>query len=129
MKADRTELVNLEKRFWQSMVDEQTDVALGLLTEPSFMVSPHGAMKFDHATYRKMAEQGSSVIKRYELGEMDATFVNDDTAILSYEVRQVLSPRGNSEETEQRMTDTSTWVKLGDSWKCVMHTEAPIAGG
>ena len=125
MKADPGELVNLEKAFWQSMVDERTEVALGLLAEPSFMVSPHGAMKFDHAAYRKMAEHGSSVIKRYELGEMDATFVNDDTAILKYDVKQVLSPRGQSQETEQHMTDTSTWVKIGGAWKCVMHTETP----
>ena len=127
MKADHSELVNLEKTFWQSMVDERTEVALGLLAEPSFMVSPHGAMKFDHAEYRRMAEQGSSVIKRYELGEMDATFVNDATVILSYDVKQVLSKRGQSEETEQHMTDTSTWVKLGEAWKCVMHTETPKA--
>ncbi|MDO9437693.1 nuclear transport factor 2 family protein [Hydrogenophaga sp.] len=126
MNSNLDTLIGLEKQFWQSMVDEQTDVALKLLTEPSFMVSPHGAMKFDHATYKKMAEQGSMVIKRYELGEMDATFVRDDTAILSYKVKQVLSPRGNSEETEQDMFDTSTWVKVGDAWRCAMHTETPV---
>ena len=127
MTADPSELVNLEKTFWQSMVDGRTEVALGLLAEPSFMVSPHGAMKFDHAAYRKMAEQGSSVIKRYELGEIDATFVSDETAILSYDVKQVLSQRGQSEETEQHMTATSTWVHRGGAWKCVMHTETPKA--
>ena len=23
------------------------------------------------------------------------------------------------------MNDTSTWVKVGDEWRCVMHTETP----
>ena len=126
MNPNLDTLIGLEKQFWQSMVDEQTDVALKMLTEPSFMVSPHGAMKFDHATYKKMAEQGSMVIKRYELGEMDATFVRDDTAILSYKVKQVISPRGKPEETEQHMSDTSTWVKVGNAWRCAMHTETPV---
>jgi hypothetical protein len=126
MTADRDKLIALEKTFWQSMVDEETDVALGMLAEPSFMVSPHGAMKFDHATYRKMAEHGSMVIKRFELGEMDAAFFGESAAILSYEVKQVLSPRGKDEEIEQRMRDTSTWVKVGSEWRCAMHTETPV---
>lgn len=126
MKTVRDQLVDLEKRFWKSMVDEQTDVALKMLAEPSFMVSPQGAMKFDHATYRQMAEHGQKVIKRYELGPMDATFFGEGTAILSYEVRQVLSPRGKAEETEQHMMDTSTWVKVGSGWRCAMHTETPL---
>jgi len=127
MTADRDTLISLEKKFWQSMVDEQTDVALGMLAEPSFMVSPHGAMKFDHAAYRKMAEHGQMVIKRYDLGEMDVTFIAPNAAVLSYEVTQVLSPRGKNEETEQHMTDTSTWLKIGSDWRCAMHTETPVA--
>jgi hypothetical protein len=127
MHNDREELFELERKFWQSMVDEDTDVALGLLSEPAFMVSPHGAMKFDHAGYRRMAEHGSMVIKSYELSDMEATFPTDDAAILSYKVRQVLCERGKSKEIEQRMADTSTWVRDGDAWRCVMHTEAPVS--
>ena len=128
MTANRDTLIALERKFWQSMVDEQTDVALGMLAEPSFMVSPHGAMKFDHAMYRRMAEHGDQVIKRFELGEMEVTEFGENVAILVYEVKQVLSPRGKSEETEQHMKDTSTWVKADGAWRCVMHTETPVAG-
>lgn len=126
MDTDIDKLITLEKRFWQSMVDQETDVALQMLAEPSFMVSPHGAMKFDHATYRQMAEQGSMVIKRYDLGNMEATFLGEATAILSYKVKQVLSPRGKDEEIEQNMMDTSTWVKVRGEWRCAMHTETPL---
>lgn len=125
MTRDRDKLLELERKFWQSMVEQQTDVALEMLAEPSFMVSPHGAMKFDHAAYRQMAEHGSMVIKRYEFEDMDATFVGEDTAILSYKVKQVLTPRGKPEETEQHMIDTSTWVRVNGKWRCAMHTETP----
>ncbi len=127
--TDRNKLIELEKKFWQSMVDEQTDVALGMLAEPSFLVSSHGAMQFDHASYRHMAEHGDMVIKRYDLGNMDATFVGDSTAILSYDVKQVIASRGSEDETEQHMKDTSTWVKVHGAWLCAMHTETPVAQG
>ena len=59
MQNPSSTLVNLEKKFWQSMVDHKTDVALNLLCEPALMVSSHGAMKFDHAGYRQMADHGA----------------------------------------------------------------------
>lgn len=129
MKTDRDLLIELERKFWQSLVDEQTDVALGLLAEPSFMVSATGAMKFDHATYRRMAEQGPQVVRRFAFDEIDVTFVGDSVAILAYEVTQVLSPRGRHEDNEQRMKDTSTWVKVAGQWRCAMHTETPAGKG
>jgi hypothetical protein len=30
-----------------------------------------------------------------------------------------------SKQTVQEMNDTSTWIKEGSSWRCVMHTETP----
>jgi hypothetical protein len=125
MHGNPSALFELEKKFWQSMVDEDTDTAVGLLCEPAFMVSPHGSMKFDHAAYRQMAEHGSMVIKSYELSDMDATFVTDQAAILTYNVKQVICPRGKSQEIEQCMADTSTWINEAGEWRCVMHTEAP----
>jgi hypothetical protein len=37
-------VVDLETKFWQSLVDRDTDAALALLCEPALMVSAHGAM-------------------------------------------------------------------------------------
>jgi hypothetical protein len=128
MHADSRTLFDLEKKFWQSLVEEDTMTATGLLTEPAFMVSPHGTLSFDHASYRRMAEQGSMVVKSYELSDLHAAFPVADTAILSYQVKQVLGTRGKSEETVQKMTDTSTWVRQRGMWKCAMHTESPAAG-
>ena len=127
MRTDSKTLFDLEKKFWQSIVEEDTETATDLLTEPAFMVSAHGALKFDHAGYRRMAEQGSMVVKSYELSDLDATFPNDDTAILTYKVKQILSPRGKSEEIKEEMTDTSTWIRDQGAWRCVMHTESPAA--
>lgn len=125
MPASAATLIDLETRFWQSMVDNQTDVALKLLTEPALMVSAHGAMQFDHATYRKMAEQGPMVVTAFDFSDMQVLFPNDATAVVTYRVRQTVAPRGKTEGTEQTMLDSSTWVLDGTDWRCVVHTETP----
>ena len=124
---DKT-LGDLETKFWQSMVDEDTDAALQMLTEPALMVSAHGAMKFDHGGYRKMAEQGSMVVTSFELSDMEVVFPHETTAVLTYRVKQGVAKRGNGKTALQQMNDTSTWIKAGQQWKCVMHTETPAEG-
>lgn len=126
MQNPSSTLVDLETKFWQSIVDHETDVALNLLCEPAFMVSPHGAMKFDHAGYRQMADHGTMVVNSFELRDMEVVFPNDATAILSYRVKEGVTPRGQGASTEQEWNDTSTWVKTDDGWRCAMHTEAPV---
>lgn len=129
MHAPSKTLIDLENRFWKSLVDEDTDSALTLLDQPALMVSSHGAMKFDHAGYRRMAEQGSMVLKSYQLSDMQVVFPIEDTAILTYRVKQALAPRGKPESITQQMADTSTWVRKDGHWQCVMHTETPIDQG
>jgi hypothetical protein len=123
---DKT-LIALENKFWQSMVDQDTDAALSMLNETALMVSAHGAMQFDHAAYRKMAKQGSMLLTSFELSDIDVVHPNDTTAILTYRVKQGVSQRGKSaQSTTQEMVDTSTWVRSPHGWRCVMHTETPV---
>ena len=120
-------LIDLETKFWQSMVDQDTDTAISLLDEPAFMVSSHGAIKFDHAGYRKMAEQGTTVLTSFELSDVEVPFPSETTAVLTYRVKQGVAERGSSKRKTQQMADTSTWVLSDDGdWRCVMHTETPV---
>jgi hypothetical protein len=128
MQTSSKTLIDLETKFWQSMVDQDADTAISLLDEPALMVGAHGSMKFDHAGYRKMAEQGTMVVTSFELSDVEVVFPNDTTAILSYHVKQGVATRGQAKSKTQDMSDTSTWVQSEDGgWKCVMHTETPIA--
>ena len=128
MASVRDTLIELEKRFWQSLVEQDSDTAIEMLAEPSLMVSGHGAMQFDHAGYKKMAEQGSMVLRSFELSNMQVMFPNDSTAVLTYHVKQEMAPRDKSSGTTQEMNDSSTWIREGTFWKCVMHTETPASG-
>ena len=127
MQTSSKTIIDLETKFWQSMVDQDTDAALKLLGEPSLMVSSHGAMQFDHAAYRKMAEQGTMVVTSFKLKDVQVVFANDTTAIVTYGVTQEVAKRGDTAGTSQDMTDSSTWIKTGNDWRCVMHTETPVA--
>ena len=118
-------LIALEKKFWQSMVDDDSDAAIAMLSEPALMVSGHGAFKFDHETYRRMAEQGPMKLTGFELSDVQVVFPNDTTAVLTYHAKQTVMPRGESQAMVQEVNDTSTWIRNGDRWQCVMHTETP----
>ena len=128
MTTPRNTLVDLETKFWQSMVDEDTDAALEMLSEPALMVNGHGSMKFDHEGNRKMAKQGSMHVTSFEFSDMDVMFPNEKTAVITYRVKQGVATRGNGKTWFQEMNDSSTWVQAGNQWKCVVHTEAPTEG-
>ena len=120
-------LIELETKFWQSMVDQDTDAVLQLLHEPAMMASSHGAMKFDHAGYRKMAEQGSMVVTSFALSDVEVVFPSETTAVMTYRVKQTVASRegGKSgKDTIKDMSDTSTWVYVDKRWQCVLHTES-----
>jgi hypothetical protein len=118
-------LIALETKFWQSLVDDDSDAAIAMLNDPALMVSGHGAIKFDHEMYRRMAEQGPMKLSQFELSDVQVVFPNETTAVLTYHAKQTVTSRGNSERTVQEVNDSSTWVKNGDRWRCVMHTETP----
>ena len=120
-------LIDLETKFWQSLVDQDIAAALQLLHDPACMATAHGAMKFDHAGYRKMAEQGSMVVTSFALSDVEVMFPTETTAVLTYRVKQSVGARDGGNSTTQNMSDTSTWVHVGNRWQCVLHTESPMA--
>jgi hypothetical protein len=75
-----------------------------------------------------MAEKGSMVVTDFELSDMEVLMPSDSTAILTYRVRQTVAPReagADQHATTQDMLDSSTWIRDGQGWRCVMHTETP----
>jgi hypothetical protein len=121
----KAEIERLEKAFWQSMVDGEPDVAVRMLTEPALMVSSHGASKFDHAGYTKMANDDRYKLVDYAISDMDVLFPKDDVAVANYKVRQTMEMEGKTVANE--VFDTSTWVKVDGTWRCVAHTESEAA--
>jgi ketosteroid isomerase-like protein len=125
MNARQNEIAGLEKEFWDSMIQGKPEVATQMLTELAVMVSGHGATKFDHAAYIKMAQDDRYKLVDYEMSEMDVVFPTEDVAVATYHVRQEMEMTGKPMQMD--VYDTSTWVKVDGRWRCVMHTESPQA--
>jgi uncharacterized protein DUF4440 len=117
-----SEIEALERRFWQSMVDDTPEVATDLLAERALMVSGHGAMSFDKAGYTRMANDPKHRLRAFAMSEFAVLSPADDVAIASYRVQQTVEVDGEREE--MAVVDSSTWVRLGDVWKCAAHTES-----
>lgn len=119
---DEKQIIELEEKFWNSIRDRDTSVALKLLTEPALMVSSKGAMKFDHAGYRKMAENDAFKLLDFELSKVQVIFPDEEVAIIAYQADE------NTEMSGKKMSSTksysSTWLRKDSSWKCAVHTEA-----
>ena len=126
MTTSSKTLIDLETKFWQSMVDQDIAAALQLLHDPACIATAHGAMKFDHVGYQKMAEQGSMIVTSFALSDVEVMFPTDTTAVLTYRVKQSVRARDGGQSITQDMSDTSTWVHLGNRWQCVLHTESPM---
>ncbi len=126
MTTSAKTLIDLETKFWQSMVDQDTDAALLLLHDPAMMSTAHGAMKFDHAGYRKMAEQDTMDVTSFELSHVEVVFPTETTAVMTYQVKQTVAKREGGKSSTQNMSDTSTWVHTGKRWQCVLHTESEM---
>lgn len=122
MHTPRHRIEQLERAFWQSMVDDDPKVATGMLADTALMVSGHGAMSFDHAGYTKMAKDPSHRLVQFKLSDMDVMFPSDDLAIATYKVQQQVERDGKP--MQMQAVDSSTWVKSGDDWKSVAHTES-----
>ncbi len=117
-----TEIEDLERAFWQSLVDRDVDAATRLLAPRALMVSSHGAMQFDPAQYGRMLTDPKHGLLEYSLSDMDVLFPTDDIAIATYRAHQKM--RMDGQEMAQDVCDSSTWVRLDDGWKCVAHTES-----
>ena len=127
MQTSRHELIELEHRFWQALVDEDFEAATGMLAEPAVLVSTHGAVTFGHDDYRRMAAQGPAVVKSFAIDDLSVVQPSDDLAVLHYRVQQVIGARdGTSQDQTQQMADSSVWSRQGGRWVCVLHTETPL---
>ncbi len=128
MSPPARDIEALERRFWDALVAQHAQSAIDLLAEPALMVGGHGALRFDREQYRRMAEQGPMVLKRYELTDVEVTFPAADVAIVTYRARQEVARRAEERVVVQHVIDSSTWMRVASGdWKCVMHTETPAA--
>jgi uncharacterized protein (TIGR02246 family) len=120
------ELLELEKKYWQAIKDHDAEAAAGLTDETCIVAGPSGVAKMDRRRLTAMMNAASYELNHFELDpKAHVRLINDDVAIIAYEVHEDLTVDGKSVSVDA--ADSSIWVRRDGKWLCAMHTEA-IAG-
>jgi hypothetical protein len=123
MMTTQAEIMSLERKFWQSMVDMDVDTAVSLLDEQSSAAGARGIHYFKPEEYREMAQSDTARITAFELFDERVIFPVPEVAIASYKARQSFTMDGKNHEMV--VYDTTTWVKKDGRWVASAHTETP----
>ncbi|MBC2664276.1 nuclear transport factor 2 family protein [Novosphingobium flavum] len=121
MHANSQSILDLESRFWQSMVDKDAALAKTMIADECLITGPQGAMLIDPAKYEEMTEEGQWRLDHYQFSDVSVIFPREDTAVIAYKVHQTGEMKG--QPMDLTCADSSTWVRDGESWKCALHTE------
>jgi hypothetical protein len=116
------EILACEKKFWQSMIDKDSDAGARLIADPSLIAGAQGVARIDRKTFTKMMATGDWTLHGYEFSDVTVQRVTDDVAVIAYKVREELTVAG--EKLTMQAADASTWVREGSGWLCALHTES-----
>lgn len=118
------DILALEHRFWQAMIDKDAHAAAALSADPCLVTGGQGVGRIDRKTFVKMMEGGAWTLKKYEFSDVKVERVTDNVAVIAYKVREDLIVDGKPLTLEA--ADASTWVRDGDGWVCALHTESVL---
>ena len=118
------EIVGLEKKFWQSMIDKDIETGAGLAADPCLVTGAQGVGRIDRKTFAKMMQEGKWELHAFDFSDVKVEQVTDDVAVIAYKVREDLTVDGKKLTMEA--ADASTWVRDGGRWVCALHTESVL---
>jgi hypothetical protein len=122
--AATDELIALEKRFWQTMIDRDVKTATELMADSCIITGAQGVAQIDKATFGKMLEGGKWTLHDYRFEEVKVIQPTADLAVVGYKVTEHVTVDGK--RIELKAADASTWVRQGGHWLCVLHTESVL---
>jgi hypothetical protein len=121
MQPNTETILNLETRFWQSMVDKDPDSAMTMIADQCLITGPMRTMQITPKKYGEMTREGQWRLDRFEFTDVSVVQPSEDTAVIAYQVHQTGTMK--DQRMDLQCADSSTWVREGKAWKCVLHTE------
>lgn len=120
------DIIGLEKKYWQAMVEHDMQTALSLTDFPCVVAGPQGVQSIDKAQFEKMFNShDQEEIKKFDfVNDPEVRQLSDDSAVVAYKTRSLVAKDGKEQPMEA--IDTSTWIKRDNKWLCAMHTEIPL---
>jgi hypothetical protein len=122
--SDKQTIIDLEKKFWDTMKTQDAETATGMMAPESIVIGPQGVSKISKGDFAKMMEDAKWALEDYKFSDVQVLFPDDDTAVIGYRVHQKGTMNGKAYDLEA--ADSSTWLRNGANWQCVLHTETAI---
>ena len=122
--ALQQDILALEKKFWQSMIDRDSAAGAALIGDTSIVTGAQGVAKIDRPTFVKMMEGGQWMLHTFDFSDVKFIEVTDDVAVIAYKVREELTVDGQRFTMEA--ADASTWVRANGAWTCALHAESVL---
>ncbi|MEP6688583.1 MAG: nuclear transport factor 2 family protein, partial [Gemmatimonadales bacterium] len=118
-KSIETELLELERRFWQALQDQDVDTAAALTDEPCILTGAQGVSAINRRTFAAMMKAPTWKIDRFEIKEgAQVRLLGENVAIVAYEVHEELTVDGKPVAFDA--ADASTWVRRDGRWLCAL---------
>lgn len=119
-----TELLDLEKQYWQAMKEKDVDAAMRLTDEECIVTGAQGVARVSRQGLSDMLMNAPYTLHDFELKDEQVRELQDDVAILAYKIHEELTVDGKPVKLDA--ADTSTWVRRDGRWRCALHTEAIV---
>lgn len=118
------QLLDLEKQYWQAIKDRDVQAAMRLTDDPCIVTGAQGVARITQKAFVAMLQTGGWTLHQFDLTDVEVRIVGDDTAIVAYKVKEVLTVDGKPITFEA--ADSSTWVRREGQWVCALHSEAVL---
>ena len=116
------ELVGLEKKYWQAIIDKDFNAALALTDDPCIVTGAQGVASIGRKEFEGMMKSEQWTLNKFELDDIQVRLLTDDTAVVAYKVKEEMTVDGKPLKLEA--ADSSTWIRKNGNWVCALHTEA-----
>ena len=122
----KQDIIDLETRFWQSMVDKDVDTSIAMMPEQSVVTGAQGVATLKHDDYRAMSKQNESLwtLKSFKFDKVQVTFPAENVAVIAYTVTEDMEVEGK--KLTLQAADATTWVKTDGKWLAALHAESVL---
>lgn len=121
MSTNKQEIIDLERRFWQSLKDKDVPTAQAMIADQSRSTGPSGITPMDPQKFGQLMREAPWTLDNFTFSDVDVIFPTDDVAVITYKVHQTGEMEGKP--MDLNAADSTVWAREGDSWKCALHTE------
>jgi len=120
-----TQIIELEKKYWQAMENHDYETVKNLTHFPCIIAGKTGLQSVDEDTFKKMFESADgNKIKVLNISNVETQLLAENTAITAYQIELQMA---DEKQESMKCICTSTWIKENNNWVCALHTETELS--